>query len=414
MNTFFRYKRLIFILVIFFFSFSSMAQLSAPADSFLETSYSGTSKQDKIFIFCTVKDQLKASLTVSTALTGTLTYEWQKYNSATGSFLVYAGGQSTISSLENGGYRVIINNGTSTETYTAWVFNNYYEITTTSVTESNCKSFKLNGAYDSPKLIYYDLGNNQPKEINRNINVQWKEGGSKISSLATTTIYTPPTIDTRYAFSITDDFGCGSESETTYVSIVTKAKFTVSKEEGEAPLEVAFKNESENGTTGRYEWFFFRDLEDIKREAADTKQPVDSIDFKAYDDQLTYTYENSGTYMVKLVSKKISAFSCTDTFYLEKYIVADTSFVKAPNFFTPNGDGSNDKFVVKFWSVKQIKISIFNRWGKQVHMWESSDVRGFENTVSKITESVWDGRIGDRMASPGVYYYVVEARGVMI
>jgi gliding motility-associated-like protein len=93
---------------------------------------------------------------------------------------------------------------------------------------------------------------------------------------------------------------------------------------------------------------------------------------------------------------------------MEGYLVADTSFVRVPNVFTPNGDGANDDFVVSYWSLQSINIQVFNRWGKKVHSWENNNIRGFDNTVS---ESVWDGKIGGRYASPGVYYYVVEARG---
>ena len=113
--------------------------------------------------------------------------------------------------------------------------------------------------------------------------------------------------------------------------------------------------------------------------------------------------------MVKLVSKKTSEFyTCTDTVYLETHIVVDTSYIAAPNVFTPNGDGVNDNFVVKFWSMQEVKISIFNRWGRLVHIYENSNVQGFRNTWSV---SAWDGRIGGRYASPGVYFYVVEGRG---
>lgn len=210
----------------------------------------------------------------------------------------------------------------------------------------------------------------------------------------------------------------------TYISVVTKAKFTVEADfnsgdqQGEAPLEVTFNNESENGTSGEYEWFFFRDLDELKRESEAAEGPIDSIDFIAYDDFLVYTFEFTGTYMVKLVSKKISDNHilgdsvyqgiCTDTFYLEDYIVTDTSYFDVPNVFTPNNDGTNDNFVVKFWSMQDVKITIVNRWGKKVHYWEKSNVRGFEGTW---IESVWDGRIGGRYASPGVYYYVAEGKG---
>jgi gliding motility-associated-like protein len=196
----------------------------------------------------------------------------------------------------------------------------------------------------------------------------------------------------------------------TYESVVTKAFFTVDKPKGEAPLTVTFTNSSENGTAGQYEWFFFYDLDWIKENSKSFDSPEDSIENVFYQERVVYTYENSGTYMVKLVSKKLSpGLACVDTFYLEDYIVADTSFINVPNVFTPNGDGTNDEFVVKFWSMQSVEIDIYNRWGKRLHSWKSGDVRGFEQTW---TQTVWDGRgMGGRMASPGVYFYNVTGIG---
>ncbi len=404
-------KILIIIALISVFAISAQAQISANADAFMSTEYSGGMKQDQIFIFCGNKGETNATIQVSTQLDGNISYEWQEYDAAAGVFQLYISGNSQrISSLEDGGYRVNISNGTATETYTAWVFNNYYEVSA-EITESNCNYFQLEGDFDSPTLTYYDLATGHPKEIDKNIELQWKEGTANVTSLKSPKIYDPPTSDTRYSLHVTDRFSCSGEAEVTYTSIVTKASFSVSEQKGEAPLKVDFSNSSENGKPGSYEWFFFKGLDAIKEEAK-SGAAVDSIDFVAYNDELSWTYENSGTYMVKLVSKHISDLrTCTDTFYLEDYIEVDTSFVEAPNFFTPNGDGSNDEFIVKFWSVRNIKISIFNRWGKLVHLWEGSNIQGFENTVAAVTESVWDGKIGGKMASPGVYYYVVEARG---
>ena len=151
------------------------------------------------------------------------------------------------------------------------------------------------------------------------------------------------------------------------------------------------------------------DLDEIKKESEGTLQPVDSIMIVAYNENPVFTYEQSGTYQVKLIAKNISdSLTCADTAYLENYIIVDTSFVAVPNVFTPNGDGTNDLFVVKFWSMKSIKIEIFNRWGKRIHFWKSDDVRGFPDTY---TATVWDGTLGGRYASPGVYYYVVEGTG---
>jgi len=129
-----------------------------------------------------------------------------------------------------------------------------------------------------------------------------------------------------------------------------------------------------------------------------------------YTESPTYIFERPGVYGVKLVAQKQSEFGiCYDTLYMKDLIKIDTSFVDAPNFFSPgNGDGMNDNFVVRFFSMKTIKISIFNRWGKIVHVYENNNVQGFGPTVE---QSVWNGRIGGKLASPGVYFYVVEGKG---
>jgi gliding motility-associated-like protein len=179
---------------------------------------------------------------------------------------------------------------------------------------------------------------------------------------------------------------------------------------GEGPLEVTFTNQSENGD--EYEWFFFYDLDYLTENLGGSTNPDDSIMQYAVNESPVFVYENSGTYMVKLVSKKINQnlkLVCVDTTYMEDYITVDTSFIAVPNVFTPNGDGTNDLFVVKFWSMQNVKISIFNRWGQRIHFWQSGDVRGFESTW---IETVWDGRLmAGRMASPGVYYYSVDGVG---
>jgi gliding motility-associated-like protein len=338
---------------------------------------------------------------------------WDKYNPLSAKFEFFlqesiTGNSSIISQLVNGCYRATITQGTKTETHRAWVFNNWVNLTT-SVTESNCESFKLNGSFAVIPLKYNDLSTNTEKELVHNINVQWYEKDKMIASVINPVIFNPPPRNTSYTFRANDRFGCIFTQNTEYKSIVTEAAFSIDPKDGEAPLDVTFKNESENGDAGSYEWFFFRDIDDIKRESENSTDPIDSIMLVAYDDNPIFTFENSGMYKVKLVSKKISEFhTCVDTFYLPEFIKADTSFVAVPNVFTPNGDGTNDLFVVKFWSMQNISIMLFNRWGKRIHYWESNDIRGFKDTY---TETVWDGKIGGRYASPGVYYYVVEGIG---
>jgi gliding motility-associated-like protein len=272
----------------------------------------------------------------------------------------------------------------------------------------------------SPDFAYVDLMNNQPKNLSKDIKVKWKDGEVILSSFATYKNTDPPTKNTIYTFEVTDRFGCSAKTEIQYVSLVTKAMFEY-KLEGqekksdpnkiEVPLTVTFTNTSENGDAGKYEWYFFKDLQKIKDEI-EAKTFKDSIEEIIYSDNPVYTYENTGEYMVKLVSKKTTgAVTCTDTYYMEDYIVADSSFIDAPNVFTPNGDGNNDKFAVKFFSMKTVKITIFNRWGKVLHTWESNNVKGFYNTATSVSQSVWDGKVGGKYATPGVYFWVAEGVG---
>ncbi len=390
------------------------AQLSGPGSVFTdETSYPVFSEKDPVFVFCTEESIREAALLATTAAAGIKTWTWEKYNVQTASFELYlsestSANQSRIEQLADGCYRVSISAGGTPEIYRAWVFNNW----TTSlaeVTESNCMFFTLAGNIRTSQLTYFDLATGQPVTLSKNLQTEWRQGDEIISGNESPSIYNPPAEDTEYTLVLTDRFGCESVSRVTYHSIVTKASFTADPMKGEAPLEVNFANTSKNGDPGSFEWFFFRDLNDIKKESEKVTGKIDSIMVVAYDDQPLFVYENSGIYMVKLVSKKRTGTTvCTDTAYLEDYIVADTSFVAVPNIFTPNGDGTNDNFVVKFWSMKEVKISLFNRWGRTVHVWESGNVQGFQKTW---VESAWDGKIGNRYASPGVYYYVVEGLG---
>lgn len=407
-----KYRTLLFFV---FFVFALLlpgvvkSQITAPGNSGSDkTNYPVFNEIDSIYVFCTSGiGETAANLRGSTDLTGSKTFLWEKYNPGNASFEFYSEVESNsqfsdITGLTDGCYRLSINNSVVER---AWVFNNWYE-TEATIPESNCDWFQLNGEYSDAELKYYDLVNNAEVEVNKNTAVEWKAGNEVVSELLSPQIYDPPTSNTNYVLRVYDKFGCQNSSTVTYNSIVTKADFSIDNQEGEAPLIVTFTNNSENGVPGAYEWFFFRDLDEIKRESETNPGPIDSIEVVVFDDSPIYTYEYSGTYMVKLVSKNSD---CTDTVYLKDYIIADTSFVVAPNVFTPNGDGTNDQFVVKFWSMESIKIDIFNRWGKRVHHWESGNVRGFEGTW---TESVWDGRgMGGRYASPGVYYYVVDGTG---
>ena len=401
------------------------AQITSTADAKVPTEYSGGA-QDTIHVFCSQKGVQNASLIASYPEGETGTFEWRKYNSSSGSFDFYssdnAGNQtSSISNLADGCYRVIINPAGGQKVYTAWVFNNYIEALA-EITDSNCSSFTLNGTFTSPDFNYTDLNSGRVITLSKGTKVSWKDGETVVGSYATQVKADPPTRNTTYTFIVTDKFGCNAQANVEYISVVTKAAFTYKilqqgpnkdkrsdPSKNEAPLTVEFTSTSENA--GSHEWYFFKSNEVINKEK-EANTFKDSIQEVVYNQNPTYTYQASGTYLVKLVTKKTTgSLTCTSYAYIDNAIVADTSFIDAPNVFTPNGDGSNDKFAIKFFSMKSIKITILNRWGKVVHSWEGNNIQGFYDTATTITQSVWDGKIGGRLATPGVYFWVAEGTG---
>lgn len=401
--------------ILILFSQLLNAQITAPQSTGSdETQYPAFSENDSIFIFCTT-DSLSevGALTVSTALEGTKTFLWEKYNEETAAFEFFAQESSDaashqISNLGNGCYRATVTLGSTTNIHRAWVFNNW-TLAEGSVASSDCESFSLAGTFRAATLTYYDLSDNTPVDLFKDVKVQWLDGSEVVSTLLNPEFFDPPAEDGNFTLRVYDKYGCEARSTVAYESLVTQASFTANPMEGEAPLTVTFTNTSKNATPGYYEWFFYRDMDEITDESQGASQPVDSILVVAYDDSPVYTYQNSGRYLVKLVAKKVTeTHTCVDTFTLEKLIVADTSSVVVPNVFTPNGDGVNDDFVIMFKSMKNIEITIVNRWGKRVHTWKSGDIQDPENAR---TEAVWDGNIGGQKASPGVYYYDVVGRG---
>lgn len=65
-----------------------------------------------------------------------------------------------------------------------------------------------------------------------------------------------------------------------------------------------------------------------------------------------------------------------------------------PNAFTPNGDGTNDRFIPRTLRfIERIEMNIFNRWGQLV----------FTTTDPMIN---WDGtNLNGKLLAAGVYYY---------
>ena len=259
------------LVLILFIPALTLAQITAPGSAGSDkTSYPVFNETDSIYIFCASGEgENLAVLRAQTAWLGTKTFLWEKYNNITTNFDLYISEStenqtSEISGLADGCYRVTITQAANSVTKRAWVFNNWYSADAV-VNESNCFWFILSGAFTSAELKYYDLANNSELDVFKDVKVQWKTGEVNIAAVLSPQIYNPPAKNTEYSLVVYDKFGCETSTNVSYESIVTKADFTAEPVSGEAPLIVTFTNKSENGDLGQYEWFFFRDLDDIKK-----------------------------------------------------------------------------------------------------------------------------------------------------
>ena len=82
-----------------------------------------------------------------------------------------------------------------------------------------------------------------------------------------------------------------------------------------------------------------------------------------------------------------------------------------PEAFSPNGDGINDKFVIKgLAKYRSVEIEIFNRWGNVV--FQSNNYGDEDGKVG-----FWDGtatstmRVGSGPVPSGTYYYILKMNG---
>ena len=153
------------------------------------------------------------------------------------------------------------------------------------------------------------------------------------------------------------------------------AKFTVDKPEKEVyPLYTFTNLTSGLDNTMTVEWDF-----------GDGTTLVDNG--KTVTHKYTFADEDS----FKVVMKVTNQDGCLDSFSLKRDIGMDAPY-DYPNVFTPNGDGTNDAFIIRGLEVFQSSnLVVFNRWGAEVYR-------------KKNYQNDWKAE----GVSDGVYYWIME------
>lgn len=152
---------------------------------------------------------------------------------------------------------------------------------------------------------------------------------------------------------------------------------------GSAPVDVSFKAFVTDAVV-HYEWQMALDEE------------FENLIYRIYEQDFDYTFTEEGTTYIRFVGSN-SDGSCEA--YGETYLVTvGSSLLKVPNAFSPGDDGINDIWKVSYRSLIEFECWIFDRQGHEIFHFEDPSLG-------------WDGKYKGKQVKPGVYFYVIQAKG---
>lgn len=397
-------KRIISIGIFCCFLQLTFAQLvSEQVSSKLATQYS---KYDTIYTFKEgiSPSSIRFSATAPDSVNST--FEWSRFDTTAKVFNTAHTENGIITSsytLPNtGGYRVHIFNGSGLDTtFTFWTFIDSLRVEILKNTDGSFYNFGYTCDYVqlevastkwNPFIYFNPATKAQIIFQNKVKSYVWTADPEifipKADSKGKVRSYDPPYEDTWYTVTVTDSLGGSSSDEVKFIAIKPKAKFTPAfgNDKKSSPLKVWLNNESSDNAA-KFTWYTqlpYPELDTIY-----TREPLDSL-----------VYLEPGKYVITLIAE--SSWHCVDS-------ISDSIEVALPNlsvanFFTPDGDGTNDYFILdKAISVVNFKITIFSRNGKKVYEDSGESLMNWEG---------WNGYMNGNgeKASPGIYYYVLEVK----
>lgn len=106
----------------------------------------------------------------------------------------------------------------------------------------------------------------------------------------------------------------------------------------------------------------------------------------------------AGTYAIFFAGNAVSPDYSFTYFPGVLTVTSGTAAIVIPNAFTPNGDGINDKWAIKYIeNYPKCTVDIFHRWGGKV--------------FSSVGYGVhWDGRSKGTDLPAGTYYYIINLK----
>ena len=200
--------------------------------------------------------------------------------------------------------------------------------------------------------------------------------------LSSTDIASPfanPSISTNYRVIGYDEHNCFTDTAYVYVTVGPNPTVEIGPNLSIATgSSVTFQPTFTNGPITSWNWNQDRSLS-----CTDCQSPTARIE-----NNTSYSLSVENVYGCRTVDTvSITVFCKSAQFFL-------------PNAFTPDGDGINDKLMIRGSGISVKSFRIFNRWGNLV----------FEkmNFSTNDPNYAWDGKVRGVPANPDVYVYTAE------
>lgn len=203
-----------------------------------------------------------------------------------------------------------------------------------------------------------------------------KEWGMQVS--ATSPLITPNGIDAR-----TTAVQTNLPEESEVPSNIINGGNSQESLGGSAPADIKFTAYVTEGVI-HDEWQMSSDPE------------FQNVNYRWNEREVEYSFQEEGVFYIRYVGSNADG---TCEVYGDVYTVSiGASELRIPNAFTPNDDGVNDVWKVGYRSLLDFKCWIFDRYGNQLYYFDDPD-------------GGWDGKYKGKVVKPGVYFYVLEAKG---
>jgi len=410
------------------------AQVYAPAASYsFDTDYDPPGDTDKVFIFNRPEYQTEITASIMAVSFDSLpdwSFQWSVFDPVTMNYklvtTIGSGWYSEIDTISvSSGYQVVMTKGSDTDTFRIWLLINDLDLEITNKDEEdkllfgyyNCSSLDLRADTTKIPLFYYNPETAAKLNVDNHYGIRWttdNEEATSPSRALITRVTKPPSQDTWYILTLTDDFGLERSDSVFYESIQSKADIITEYINLGDSLEYPeggydrFYDDDIKSAPGKYRF----DISGSRNMASYEIEFGDGNVFISEGDTLNvvHEYQKPGIYKVVLTTKSDKPYECLDSLSVEAELVyAAADNFALPNVFTPNDDGNNDRIAAfndnNFFrsadvSVLTIDITIFDRAGHKVHSYAGS-IRDWEG---------WNGLIrnSNNRAPEGVYFYVIS------